>query len=90
MQVSGRDVPPRAALSWSSIAKLAQKLPEMSKQIQSGEIVGTVLEKRGWAAEPVRQIQGYIAAHTDEIIQYTQQAVTNLLRWLTGAWVIGL
>jgi predicted PurR-regulated permease PerM len=84
---AGAAVGPRLS---GDIAKLAQKLPEMSKQIQSGEFVGSMLEKRGWAAEPVRQVQGYIAAHTDEIIQYTQQAVTNLLKWLTGAWVIVL
>jgi predicted PurR-regulated permease PerM len=72
------------------IAKLAHKLPEMSAQLQSGEMVSSMLERRGWADEPIRQVQGYIAAHTGEIIQYTQQAVTNVLKWLTGAWVIVL
>jgi predicted PurR-regulated permease PerM len=72
------------------VGNLAQKLPEMSKQLGTGELVGTMLESRGWAAEPIRLVQSYIATHTGEIIQYAQQAVANLLKWLTGAWVVVL
>jgi predicted PurR-regulated permease PerM len=72
------------------VTNLAHKLPEMSKQIQSGELVGTMLENRGWADEPIRQVQSYIATHTNEIIQYAQQAITNVLKWLTAAWVVVL
>jgi predicted PurR-regulated permease PerM len=72
------------------LTSLAQKLPEMSKQIQSGEIVGSVLERRGWAGERVRTIEELVASHTNDIIQYAQQATTGVLKWLAGAWVIVL
>jgi predicted PurR-regulated permease PerM len=72
------------------LTSLAQKLPEMSKQIQSGAIVGSVLERRGWAAERVSTIEALVASHTNEIIQYSQQAAAEVLKWLAGAWVIVL
>ena len=72
------------------LASLAQRLPEMSKQIQSGEIVGSVLEGRGWADERVSTIEALVASHTNEIIQYSQQAAAEVLKWLAGAWVIVL
>jgi predicted PurR-regulated permease PerM len=72
------------------VSTLAQKLPEMGRQIQSGEIVGSMLERRGWADERVHAIENLVTSHTSEIIQYAQQAGTGVLKWLAGAWVIVL
>jgi len=83
----GAALGPRLSVEMNS---LAQKLPEMSRQIQSGEIVGTVLERRGWASERVHAIEALVASHTGEIIDYSQKAATGVLKWLAGAWVIVL
>ena len=72
------------------VGNLADKVPEMSQQLRSGELVGTMLENRGWADEPIRLVQTYLAAHTGEIIQYAQQAIASVLKWLTGAWIVVL
>jgi predicted PurR-regulated permease PerM len=84
---AGTGVGPRLS---AELTNLADKLPEMTKQITSGAIVGTVLERRGWADEPILEVQSLIASHTGEIIQYSQQAAAGLLKWLAGAWVIVL
>jgi predicted PurR-regulated permease PerM len=68
----------------TELQSLAQKLPEMSKQIQSGAIGESLLQGHGG------EIARIVQAHTGEIIGYAQQATAALLRWLTGAWVIVL
>jgi predicted PurR-regulated permease PerM len=83
----GAGVGPRLS---RELANLADKLPEMSRQIGSGTFVGTVLERRGWADEPIREVQRLLATHTSDIIQYAQQAAASVLKWVTGAWVIVL
>lgn len=68
----------------TELQSLAQKLPEMSKQIQSGAIVESLLQGHG------AEIERIVQAHTGAIIGYAQQATAALLKWLTGAWVIVL
>ena len=84
---AGASVGPRLS---GELTNLAQKLPEMSQQIQSGAIVGSVLVRRGWAEERVGEVQALVASHTSEIIRYSQQAAAGVLKWLAGAWVIVL
>ena len=67
---------------------LAQKVPEMSKQVQSGEIVTGVLARRGWEDERVREVERFIRDHANQIIAYGQAAATGVLKELTGAWVV--
>ena len=69
---------------------LAEKLPDMSKQIQSGEIVGNVLRPHGWGSREIADIERLMRTHTGQIIDYAQRAGTGLLKWLAGAWVIVL
>jgi predicted PurR-regulated permease PerM len=69
---------------------LADKLPAMSEQLKSGEIVGDVLERRGWEEEQIREAQRMVRMHAGEVIAYAQKAGAALLVWLTGAWVIVL
>ncbi len=74
----------------TEVQNLAVKLPEMSTRIQSGEIVGSLLQRRGWEWRQVREIEGLVQSHMGEIIGYAQQATAALLKWLAGAWVIVL
>jgi len=69
---------------------LAEKLPEMSKQIQSGEIVGNVLRPHGWEWREIAEIERLVRTHMGQIIGYAQHAAAGLLTWLAGAWVIVL
>jgi predicted PurR-regulated permease PerM len=62
----------------------------MSKGIQSGEIVGSVLRRRGWEWRQITEIETLIRAHMGEIISYAQTATAALLKSLAGAWVIVL
>ena len=72
------------------VASLAQKVPQMSEQIESGNIIGNVLRTPSWRDEGVRQLEQTVRAHAPQIIDYTRQVVAGLLKWLSGAWVIVL
>jgi predicted PurR-regulated permease PerM len=74
----------------SEVQSLAQKLPEMSTQIQSGQMVERVLQRRGWEWREIAEIERLARTHMGEIIGYAQQATATLLKWLAGAWVIVL
>lgn len=74
----------------TEVQSLAQKLPEMSKQVESGEIVGSLLQRRGWEWRQIGEIERLLQAHMGQIIGYAQQATAALLKWLAGAWVIVL
>lgn len=74
----------------TEVQSLAQKLPDMSKQIQSGELVMTFLARKGWEGQQVRDIDRLVQTHMGEIIGYAQRAAAALLAWLAGAWVIVL
>jgi predicted PurR-regulated permease PerM len=66
---------------------LTEKAPQMSQQIASGQIITDILQKRGWEAGRVRQVEGVLRAHAAQIIGYVQGALAAMLRWLAGAWV---
>ena len=74
----------------SEAQSLAQQLPEMSKQLQSGQLVERVLHRRGWEWREIAEIERLARTHMGEIIGYAQQATAALLKWLAGAWVIVL
>jgi len=74
----------------SEVAALADKLPEMSQQVQSGEVVGSVLERRGWEAAQVEEVQRWVAGYTHQMVDYAQAAMGRALRWLAGAWIVVL
>jgi len=82
---TGIAVGPRLA---AEVQGLAQTLPEMSKRIQSGEIVIGLLARRGWESQQIREIDRLVQSHMGEIVGYAQQAATSVLKWLAGAWVI--
>jgi predicted PurR-regulated permease PerM len=69
---------------------LAAALPEMSEQIQSGEIIGNVLRPHGWERREIAEVERLMRTHMGQIIGYAQHAGAGLLKWLAGAWVIVL
>jgi predicted PurR-regulated permease PerM len=85
----GAGVAIRPRLS-TEVQSLAQKLPEMSKQVQSGEIAGSLLQRQGWEWRQIGEIERLLQTHMGEIIVDVQQATAALLKWLAGAWVIVL
>jgi predicted PurR-regulated permease PerM len=84
---AGAAVGPRLT---TEVEALAQKLPDMSKGIQNGELVGGLLQRHGWEWRQIAEIEGLIRTHTGEIIGYAQHATAALLQRLAGAWVIVL
>jgi predicted PurR-regulated permease PerM len=84
---AGVAVGPRLATEAQS---LAQTLPEMSKRIQSGEIVIGLLTRTGWESKQIREIDRLVQSHMGEFVGYAQQATASVLKWLAGAWVIVL
>jgi predicted PurR-regulated permease PerM len=74
----------------SEVASLADKLPEMSQRVQSGEMVGSVLERRGWETAQVEEVQRLVAGYTHQMVGYAQGALGRALKWLAGAWTIVL
>ncbi len=84
---AGASIVPRLT---REVTSLAQKVPQMSEQIESGRIVGNVLRTSSWRDEGVRQLEEIVRTHAPQIIDYAQRAVTGLLKWLSGAWVIVL
>ena len=74
----------------TEVQSLAQKLPETTKRIQSGEIVVGLLARGGWESQQIREIDRFVQSHMGEVVGYAQQAATSVLKWLAGAWVIVL
>jgi predicted PurR-regulated permease PerM len=72
------------------VTLLTAKAPQIAQQIASGQIITATLQKHGWDAGRVQQVQDAVRAHAGEIIGYVQSAVAAGLRWLMGAWVIVL
>ena len=84
---AGLGVLPRLS---EEVARLTERAPQMSQQIASGEIISEVLQRRGWDARRVRQVEGAVRSHAGQIITYAQGTVATALAWLTGGWVIVL
>ena len=74
----------------TEVQSLAQQLPEVSKRIQSGELVMSLLARKGWEWQQIRQIDQLLQTHMGTIIGYAQRAAAEALKWLAGAWVVVL
>ena len=80
-------VGPRLA---TEVQGLAQKLPEVTKRIQNGEIVIGFLARGGWESQQIREIDRLVQSHMGDVVGYAQRAIASVLKWLAGAWVIVL
>src|SRR5207245_7017594 len=69
---------------------LAQRLPEMSKRVQSGEIIGELLRRYGWEASTIASIERAVRAHAQDLAGQAQAVVTAGLKWLASAWMVVL
>jgi len=69
---------------------LAQELPEMSEQVQTGEIVGRILRRWGWDPARVRQAEALVRDNAEALIARVEKAGATVLAKLTGAWVVVL
>ncbi len=69
---------------------LAQRLPEMSKRVQSGEIIGELLRRYGWEAATIASIERAVRAHAQDLAGQAQAVVTAGLKWLASAWMVVL
>lgn len=69
---------------------LTEKLPEVTQQVESGEIVGNVLERFGWDRSRAQRVEALVREHADEVIAYVQRGARAALAWFTRAWVIVL
>jgi predicted PurR-regulated permease PerM len=83
----GVAVGPRVA---AEVQSLAQQLPEVSKRIQSGEMVVGLLARKGWEWQQIREIDRLLQTHMGTIVGYAQQTAADALRWLAGAWMVVL
>jgi len=69
---------------------LAQRLPEMSRQVQSGEILTDFLHRHGWEASSIAGIERAVRTHAQDLAGQAQAVVTAGLKWLASAWMIVL
>src|SRR5436189_6382170 len=69
---------------------LAQRLPEMSKRVQSGEIIGELLRRYGWEASTIASMERAVRAHAQDLAGQAQAVVTAGLKWLASAWMVVL
>jgi predicted PurR-regulated permease PerM len=74
----------------SEVASLAERLPEMTQRVQSGDLVGSVLERRGWEAAQIEEAERLLRGYTQQMVAYAQGAIGHALKWLAGAWVVVL
>lgn len=69
---------------------LTQKAPEMTKQIQTGQIIGNVLSRRGWEPEQIVEVERFFRGHAGAIVGYVQQAMSGVLKALAQVWIVVL
>jgi len=72
----------------TEVKALAQQLPEVSKRIQNGDMVVSLLAREGWAWPQIRAIDRLLQAHMGRIVAYAQRTAEDGFRWLAGAWVV--
>jgi len=66
------------------LTALGQMIPEMSGQMQSGQIIGKIFPN--WRGAEV--LDGLVRSHLPEVVGYAHYALTGALRWFSGAWVV--
>src|SRR2546428_5334207 len=69
---------------------LAQRLPEMSRRVQSGEILSDLLQRHGWEASTIAGIERTVRTHAQDLAGQAQQVVAAGLKWLASGWLIPL
>jgi predicted PurR-regulated permease PerM len=87
LAIVGATLGPRVG---SEVRGLAERLPEIVKQLSSAGMVSEALQRRGWGEELTGQVESSLRGHAGELLTSAQGAIVSVLKWLTGAWVIVL
>lgn len=66
------------------LAALGHKFPEISAQIQSGRVISDIFPR--WSGAEI--LDELVRSHLPQVVHYTQHALTGVLGWLSGAWVV--
>lgn len=66
------------------LAALGQKFPDISGQIRSGRVLSHIFPRWGGAVV----LDDLVRAHLPQVVDYAQHALTGVLGWLSGAWVV--
>jgi len=66
------------------LTTLGQKFPDLSGQIRSGRLIANVFPRWGGA----EVLDDLVRAHLPQVVDYAQHALTGVLGWLSGAWVV--
>src|SRR5207249_486847 len=74
----------------TEVRGLAERVPEIARQLSSGTIVSETLQRHGWGADLTQHLEATMRTHASEIVSAAQSATVAALKWLTGAWVIVL
>jgi predicted PurR-regulated permease PerM len=83
--IAGAALGPRVG---SEVRGLAERLPEIGKQLSSGAIVSETLQRYGWGKALTGQIESTLRSHAGELLASAQGATVAVLKWLSGAWVV--
>lgn len=67
---------------------LIASLPSLYQKLLSGEIAWTLGAQRGWSHETMAKIQGFLAAHSGEIVGYLQGLGGRIATIATNGWWI--
>src|SRR5262245_28621574 len=87
LAIVGATLGPRVGVE---VRGLAERLPDIVKQLSSGAIVSEALQRHGWGEELTGQLESTVRAHAGEILTSAQGAIVAVLKWLSGAWVVVL
>ena len=79
----GALVGPRLA---HELAALGERIPEISAQIRSGQVIGHIFPN--WRAAEI--LDDLLRSHLPEGVGYAQHVLARALRWLSRAWIVVL
>ena len=85
--IAGAALGPRVG---SEVSGLAERVPDISKQLTSGTIMSETLQRHGIGEELTGELETTLRSHAGELLKSAQGATVALLKWLSGAWVIVL
>src|SRR5262245_32710294 len=66
------------------LTALGQKFPDISAQIQSGQVISSIFPRWGRADVIADLVRSYLP----QAVEYAQRGLAGALRWLSGAWVV--
>ena len=87
LTIAGATLGPRVG---SEIRALAERLPDIVRDLSTGGMVTEALQRHGWGEEIAGQLETTLRSHAGEIVASAQGTTVAILKWVSGAWVIVL